>query len=435
MPEATLVGYVLRRFPVLSETFIQREIRALREHGIGVEIFALRREPLEGLGEQARRLAAEGHYLDRVSSGRLSGYLAHFARTRPLRLAAMFRRVWASPYSEFKSTRENLSIFASIVALAGWAESRGVRALHAPWAYTNAFIAMEAAGLLDIAFSVHARAFELHEHDRRHMLAEKFARARFVVTNTEFNRRHLERFIPPVARGRLHVIRNGVEIEHFRPATREPSATLRILTVARVVPQKGLEDGLRACAGLRLPFRWRIVGPILPRYEAYFADLLRLRRELGLEGQVTFAGGVPLEHALREYPEADVFLLPCVVEPNGNLDIIPNALLEAMACRLPVVSTRLGGIPEMVDDAVHGFLADPGSAEQLREAVERLGRDPQLRERMGSRGRQRVEEKFDLRKNMADYAALFRATSPPPPARAGIRGDRESLKPEFRLDP
>ena len=268
---------------------------------------------------------------------------------------------------------------------------------------------MEAAALLRIPFTVHARAFEVHEQGRRHMLAEKFARAHFVVTNTDFNRRHLEQFIPEGARGRLHVISNGVEMEQLHSQTRASSDTLRILTVARVAPQKGLEDGLRACALLDTPFHWRIVGPIAPRYEAYFESLLRLRSELGLERKVTFVGGLPLEEALREYPGADLFLLPCLIEPNGNLDIIPNALLEAMGSGLPVVSTRLGGIPEIVDEAVQGFLADPGSPAQLRDAIERLGRDAQLRRQMGNRGRARVEEKFDLRRNMASYAELFRA--------------------------
>ena len=134
MPEAVRVGYVLRRFPVLSETFIQREIRALREQGIAIEIFALQREPLEGLGELARGLAAQTRFLDRVSRVRHGGYLAHFARTRPRRLAAALRRVWSSPYSQFKSTRENFSIVASIVAVAGWAESCAIEILHAPWA-------------------------------------------------------------------------------------------------------------------------------------------------------------------------------------------------------------------------------------------------------------------------------------------------------------
>lgn len=411
MPEATRVGYVLRRFPVLSETFIQREICALREHGIDIAIFALQREPLEGLGAQARRLASDAHYLDRVSRVRMLRDIAHFARTRPRALAATWRRVSSCAYSEFKSVRENCSIFVSIVSLAAWAESRGVRLLHAPWAYTNAFIAMEAARLLGIPYSVHARAFELHEQGRRHMLAEKFARARFVVTNTEFNRQHVKEIIVPGTCGHLHVIRNGVETEQLRPGTRERSDTLRILTVARVVPQKGLEDGLRACARLASPFHWRIVGPVLPRYEAYFESLLRLRSELGLERKVTFVGGLPAEDALREYPKADVFLLPCVIERNGNLDIIPNALLEAMACGLPVVSTRLGGIPEIVDDGIHGLLTDPGTPLQLRDAIEKLGRDAELRRRMGDRGRARVEEKFNLRKNMASYAQLFRAAS------------------------
>lgn len=409
MPDRPRVAYVLRRFPVLSETFIQREIVALRGHGVRVEVFALQREPLAGLGERARKLAAEACYRDRLPPRRLAGYHAHFARTRPQRLAATRRRVWSSPYSGFKSARENRAIFTSIVALAGWAKERRIDALHAPWAYTNAFIAMEAARLLGIPFSVHARAFDLHERDRLHMLGEKFARARFVVTNTEFNRRHIERSFAVGTRGKLQVIANGVEIESLRRAARSQADALRILTVARIAPQKGLEDGLRACALLRLPFHWRIVGPVLPAFRAYHERLLRLRAQLGLESRVTFAGALPAERALREYADADVFLLPCVIEDNGNLDIIPNALLEAMAFHVPVVSTRVGGIPEMIDDGAQGLLVAPRAPAELRAAIATLALDADLRVRMGERGRQRVEERFDLARNMARYAALFRA--------------------------
>jgi glycosyltransferase involved in cell wall biosynthesis len=408
MPDGPRVAYVLRRFPVLSETFIQREIVALRALGIRIEVFALRREPLTGLGERARGLAAEASYVDRLPKGAVRRYLAHFARTCPQRLAGLRRRIAAAPYSEFKSARENRAIFASVVALAGWAKARRMDALHAPWAYTNAYIAMEAARLLGIPFSVHARAFEVHERDRLHLLKRKFARARFVITNTEFNRRHLERWLPADAHGKLHVIRNGVEIDALPSSSPMPSGTLRLLTVARIAPQKGLEDGLRACALLGVPFHWRIVGPVLPAFRGYYEDLLRLRNELGLEDHVTFAGAMPAERTLREYGDADVFLLPCVVEANGNRDIIPNALLEAMGCGVPVVSTRVGGIPEMVDDGEQGVLVDERAPGQLHTAIERLARDPSSRVQMGARGRQRVAARFDLAKNMARYAALFR---------------------------
>jgi colanic acid/amylovoran biosynthesis glycosyltransferase len=140
----------------------------------------------------------------------------------------------------------------------------------------------------------------------------------------------------------------------------------------------------------------------------YYLRLQRLQRELKLETEVNFLGAQRFEHVLEKYREADIFVLPSVIAADGSGDVTPNVVIEAMAMKLPVVSTRSRGIPELVEDGVTGILVPSRDEEALAGAILRLAQDAALRAELGNNGRRRVEERFDIHKNIREFVELFK---------------------------
>lgn len=171
-----------------------------------------------------------------------------------------------------------------------------------------------------------------------------------------------------------------------------------ILSVGRLVEKKGFEDLIRACAWLRegqVEFRCEIIGTG-ERREA----LKALIAELDLEQHVTLVGPRSQDEVLRAYRRATVFALPCIVASDGNRDGLPTVLLEAMAVGLPVISTRLVGVPEIVEHGVDGLLVEPGDSAALAASLTRVLRDGELRDNLSRAGRRKVGQRFDVRRNV-----------------------------------
>jgi glycosyltransferase involved in cell wall biosynthesis len=201
------------------------------------------------------------------------------------------------------------------------------------------------------------------------------------------------------AAGDVRRLYNGIDLDAFTPAPHVERDPALILSVGRLVEKKGFEDLIRACALLRqagVEARCEIIGAG-ERREA----LQALIDTLDLGQQVRLVGPKPQDEVMAAYRRAAVFALPCVVAEDGNRDGLPTVLLEAMASGLPVVSTNLVGVPEIVDDGVNGLLVEPGDVAGLAAQLARLLRDAGLRHRLGEAGRRKVAERFDVRQNVA----------------------------------
>ena len=184
-----------------------------------------------------------------------------------------------------------------------------------------------------------------------------------------------------------------------------------ILSVARLVEKKGLIYLLQACRSLKdrgYDFRCRIVGegPLRPSLE-------RLIRDLALTGQVELRGAETHEHVIEMYRQATLMVLPCVVSENGDRDGIPNSLVESLYMGVPVISTPVSGIPELIKSEVNGLLVPPHDSASLAAAIVRLFEDAGLRQRLAAGGRQTVLAQFDMAANTQHLMRLFlEATSP-----------------------
>jgi len=413
-PSGRRIGYYLWRFPLVSETFIRREMCALEDQGFELRIFADGPGDLELADEDAQALLEKTEFLEPRKPLRAAAYRRLFFRTNPLAYLNVMLYVLFHRYDYWKTLTEDRAVFRNVVDLAGMLKDRGIEHLHTPWADRCAFVAILAAKLLGIRCSVQARAHELHRIKRRHGLQERLSEADFVITNCSFNAAFIRTWVDRSDSLSLHAIYEGVDLSRFDSGDRswDLSGPLRIVCVARLAEQKGLEHLLRACAQLRLDgmdIACEIIGgPDEAAYFEYHVRLVKLHRELGLEGCVSFRGAQPFSVVLEALRNADLFVLPCVVERGGGCDITPNALIEAMAMRLPVVSTTVSAIPEIVEHEVSGLLVPPGDPDRLAEAIATLAGDTRLRKRLGQRARQRIEQRFDINRNIMRFTEVFR---------------------------
>jgi glycosyltransferase involved in cell wall biosynthesis len=405
-------AYYVFTFPLLSETFIQREVAALRQSGLSIDVMALRSEDDAYLDAGAARLKETTQYLDPCDRKRLAAYRRRFLRRRPFTMLNLFLYFVLRQHGPQKSYRNDRVLFQRMVYLAGALEEKGITRVHSPWATIHALVAMGAARLLRVPYSVQARASDIHRRTSAFGLRERLAHAEFVITNARYNEAVIRSLLPPGTDGKIRLVYEGIELGRFQPGSGRTSSdsAARILSVARLVEPKGLEHLLAACRILRdagHAVHCEIIGGPTHSEMNYYLKLLKLRRTLGLEAEVTFLGAQPFDRVLQRYREVDVFVLPAVQSSDGRRDITPNALIEAMAMHLPVVSTQSGAIPEIVEDGVSGLLVPPGDAAALAQAITRLLSDGVLREQLGRNARKRVEERFDVAKNIAAYVALF----------------------------
>jgi glycosyltransferase involved in cell wall biosynthesis len=279
--------------------------------------------------------------------------------------------------------------------------------LHGHFCHGVATITWFASRLSGIPFSFTAHAKDIYQAELNPgvLLERKLAAARFVATCTCSNAGVLQlRHARP---HEVHTIYHGLDTDYFAPAPQPAAAALpMILAVGRFVEKKGFDQLIEACAQLKrkgLRFGCTIVGERGNAFES-IRDLIRAR---GLADTVRLHGPVA-QDALREiYRAAHVFALPCQVMEDGDRDGFPNVLAEAMAMGVPVVSTSISGIPEMIDDGVHGLLVEPRDPGALAAALRRVLTDAPLHAALARAGRARICERFDSRRTTLALRDLF----------------------------
>jgi colanic acid/amylovoran biosynthesis glycosyltransferase len=393
------VGYVLRKFPVLSETFILNEILALEARGVEVHVFPLAPTRDPRFHEGVARMKATIHYVPGISETKT---LVHHARRLRRRNPKLFRGQLLRALATGRPTHLWRFLQASYVAER--ARRVGVTHLHAHFANDPATIARQAARLIDVPFSFTAHAFDIYRDVDAGVLSGKIRDARFTVTVSRYNVDFL-RSVANGGAGRIELIRNGIDLGRFTPAEQQPDGPFSILAVARLVEKKGLALLIEACRILRdrgLDFRCEIVGK-----GAQKAHLEQLIREWDLRDRVKLAGALPQQEIVQRYHRAHVLVLPCVVGKDGNRDGLPVSIVEALACGVPVISTDVTGIPEAVHHGRNGLIVPSGDVTELAAAIERLMRDPALLSSLRAGARPSVEEEFDERCTAARLHALL----------------------------
>ncbi|MEM7203563.1 MAG: glycosyltransferase [Planctomycetota bacterium] len=417
------VAYVMSRFPKVTETFVLQEMVQLQHAGVGVEVYPLLREDAEVRHPEVGALEPHVRGAPWLSRAVIGSHW-HFLRRRPGAYLRTFARALRAVVGSGNFTAGLLVFWPKVVHYARDMQQRDVRHVHAHFANHPALCAWIVHGLTDIPFSFTAHGSDLHVDQRG--LAAKADAAAFVVTVSEYNRCFLASRCGADAAARIHVVHCGVDPTRFAPAP--PSlpaerARLRIACVASLRAVKGHRHLLNACARLRdrdVPFYCTLVGagPLQDTLQRQIADL-------GLGDVVRLRGALPAPEVAALLREADVAVLTSVMDRQGRREGIPVSLMEAMATGLPVIASRISGIPELVADGVSGVLTPPGDAAAIAAALESLWRDPGRRQRLGAAGRAHVQRHFDQRANAAALVRLIdRDTSAAPPVSAAARPSR-----------
>ena len=391
-PVGLVVAVVLNETFTWSQNFITRELVGLVREGVDLRILTRQvadRDDLtpeeEALRQRILRLP-ENPFRPGNLPAQLRVLIHH-----PQRCA---RALWCwltFGHRDLMKWLRSFVCLARAAAVAGRLEAHGVQLIHAHWFTAPTETALYLSILGDLPWGATGHAMDIY---RDHSgLSTKLRQARYIVTETRTNAEHL-RGIEPLTP--IHAIYNGMPLPP-EPKAPPPTDPFVFLAIGRLVPKKGFPDLLQACANLRSRrrrFRCLLVGRG-PDQKA----LLDLARRLELGEHFRHVPFVPPNRMERVYRQGHALVMPCVIEPNGDRDGIPTVCVEAMAHGLPIIATRVSGLPEIVEDGVNGFLVPPHAPDDLSRAMERMLDHPD-RKALGRAGRERVARDFDLERNV-----------------------------------
>ena len=413
------VAYIMSRFPKLTETFVLYEMRAVEELGAQVEVYPLLRERTTVMHPEAVAFMERAHFQPFISGPILRAHL-YFLRQKP---GAYLSTLWALLRANFGSLRYftgALGIFPKAVYFAYRMADAGITHIHAHFASHPAAAGFVIHRLSGIPFSFTAHGSDLHCD--RHMLREKVAEAAFVVAISNFNKEIIVQECGERFRGKVVVIHCGVDTQVFQPRATDwwqnrPTRPFTLLCIGTLHEVKGQTYLIEACRMLQergIEIVCNLVGDG-PDEEMLAAQIA----QAGLDKRVHLLGRRKRDQIAELLARGHVAVTPSVPTKSGKREGIPVALMEAMGSGVPVVASRLSGIPELVEHERSGLLVPPRNAEALADALERLYMNPALCERLGQAGREKVLQEFDLYSNAGALAQFFNGVARRKPA--GLR--------------
>jgi glycosyltransferase involved in cell wall biosynthesis len=401
------LGYLYSRYPVLSQTFCDAEMLELerREHEI---ILASLYPPKTALRhEYLKKLRAPIRY---APSSRELDALARKAKRKgrwPSALVAQHEKKYGAEYKAALRAR-NALFFVELF------EGARVRHFHVHFANRAAHTAMFVKAVSGIPFSMTAHGQDfMSDLGDDELLRELCASAEFVGAETDFSRDLLAARCPE-SRSKIFRVYNGIDlsrfprrdmISHVPGGAEDRPSKIRFLSVGRLVPFKGFDILIDACAELQkrgINFDCEIVGD-----GALREQLEERARRQNLGERIHFAGEQSQNCVRAALRDCDVFVLASAPDERGASDIFPTVIAEAMATGKPVVSTTVAGIPELVANGESGLLVPPRDARALGDAMEQLARDENLRLNFGDAGRLRIEQKFTIEKTIEPLLERF----------------------------
>ena len=395
------VCYFLRRYPRLSETFIVNEMRELQQQGINVSIVAKYASDEEIVHEKAKALDIPIYYLPSVSSiPHTSWEVRHLENLSGN--PSMLRR----DTLRGQLSKKDYKALVEAAMIAPFIKNMGIDLIHAhfaTWAATAASFASDITGI-PYSFTAHAKDI-YHERVDKTVLTEKIAKARFVITVNDFNKRYLEGLLCSEGRsGQIIRLYNGIDLEQFRPLDIEKDPNL-IVGVGRLTPKKGFKYLIEACKILRergRDFRCVIIGKGDER-----ATLEKLVEQYSLEQKISLQGAKTQADVMQIIQKATALVLPCIVSSDGDRDGLPTVLLESMALGVPVISTDVTGIPEIIANERTGLLVEEKNSKALADAIETLLDSESLCKKLSSAALVKVREEFNVVENVKTLKEYF----------------------------
>ncbi|MEY2499785.1 MAG: hypothetical protein QOI07_119 [Verrucomicrobiota bacterium] len=389
------VAYLFERFPSFGQTFCYREVAELERQGTKVDVFSIRRPAGEPGQDWDPELVRRVQYLPEEKA-----LVAEVDRL--LQTKAVSDQVRAV-VKEWGRKSDFLRLYQAIYVGVRLHE-KGLRHVHAHFAGMAARTAYWINEFFATPFTFTAHANDIFApRDFAVSLAKLIEGAAGIVTVSDYAVRLLqERF--PESRAKIHRVYNGVDLARFTP-TDFASSPPAIVSIGRLIEKKGFTDLVAACAILharRRVFQCGIIG------EGPLEESLRAQiSEAGLGKHVELSGPQSQAAIAKCLAHATVFALPCTREADGGMDNLPTVIMEAMAAGLPVISTPLAGIPEMVEEGTNGVLTPERDPTALADAIERLLGNPEEARTLGNRGREIAGERFSIQTSARQLQQLF----------------------------
>jgi colanic acid/amylovoran biosynthesis glycosyltransferase len=401
-PQPLRIGYLVSKYPAVSHTFILREVAALRERGIAIEVASVNDSPAPSeMTEFERNEAGRTFYIKRAGAiGALKAASWMIVR-RPSGLLRGLRAALNLGGSDIARILLCSFYFVEAAILAKWLEERSLTHLHVHFATPAATVGLILTHMAPVTLSMTVHGPDEFYDVTNYFLAEKITAARFVICISFFARSQLMKLSPGKDWQKFDLARLGVDCSHFTPrAFRASPKPFQILCVGRLVSTKGQRILIQAVerliqAGRQVQLRFVGDGPDRKELE-------NMVRERGLSSNILFEGAINQDRIQTYYEAADIFALASFAEG------IPVVLMEAMAMEIPCVASRINGIPELIRDGVDGLLVAPSDIEGMAGALARLMDDPALREWLGKAGRVRVQQSYELSSSADRLAAVFR---------------------------
>lgn len=401
-----VLGYILKGYPRISETFISNEILLLEQLGFTLHLFPMRLPRESFCHESVKKIKAKVDYLPTEllpEFHRLLPANIFLAVKKPARYKAAlaFAHKGISPGTRL-ATQKHLMQAATMTnnhLLKGQVDH-----LHGHFAHSPTSVTLFASILAALPFSFTAHAKDIYT-SQKEKLRRKIEKARFVVTCTRYNADYLKAFASDTGVP-IHCIYHGIDLDLFRPGkkkrTRPP---YHFLTVARITEKKGLPTVYRALAILKdkgIDFSHTLIGEGDDREKTE-----QLIAELGLKSRCQLLGTRTHDEVLSQFGKSDIFMLGCEIAQNGDRDGIPNVLVESLAMGVPAVATAVSAIPEVLVDKITGRTVAAKDPEGFAQAVLDLLLDSPGTKKMVAAGTKKVREDFDNKRMVRQLARLF----------------------------
>lgn len=392
------MGFILKGYPRVSETFIAQEIYLLEQLGFKIEIFSMRkarepeRQPIVNLIKAPVTYIPE--YIFENPGAFLKANILCFARF-PLRYTkALTVAIYKTAKLRDDSPIKRFLQAAWLVVHKNLGHG-GVDHLHSHFAHTPTELAYYCSQISGLRYSISAHAKDIYTIPAAE-LRERINASELIMTCTEFNEQFMKK-LPQVHTNKIHKVYHGINLENFKPSTEaigvDASNLNNFISIGRLVPKKGYADIFEALRQLKergVSFHYDIFGSGELKNQLH-----ELRDTLGLSKEIQFHNTATHPQIIARLQKKGIFICGSRLGEDGDRDGIPNTLAEAMSMELPVLATKVSGIPELVEDKVSGILVEEKNPTALRIALEELLADPARAKELGQNARKRVEQVFN----------------------------------------
>lgn len=395
------IAYIMSHLP---ESFILREMTEMERLGWQVALYPLLQQQQTASNEQADEWIARAKPLPFAFAAVLQANLRLLGRN-PLRYLAVWLQVVMGNLGHLSLLMQALMLFPRAVYTAGNMQTEGITHVHAHYATHPALAAWIIYQLTGITYSLTVHTHDIFE--RTTLLASKLRDAKFITAISEFNRNYLANAVGEWVKDKTYVIHCGIIPENYRQKARKLrlGRQFEIISIGSLQPHKGQRYLIEACGYLRernIPHRCRIVGEGDQRP---FLQQLITANNLG--NSVELLGAKTESEIAELLTAAHCYVQPNIITESGRIEGIPFAIMEALACGLPVVATDIAGIPEIVRHGETGYLMPPADSMAIADALEVLYAVPEHGAQLAKNGRSLLLQEFELRKNVQNLSQLL----------------------------